>query len=373
VRVLKDKKLGFSYCEKKENLEKALESAEKTSRFSRKTGFTFAPEADYKKMNTYDRRIEYMEPGELKSILEQVRDGAERYSKNTKIVLSTETDRVELENTEGFTGKHTDSSLSIYAEVMDDGGFGYYSNAFTHLPGDYSGMGLHAAELARKMRKPAKPVAGEYDVIMETEVLEELIDIMIPSFLGDWKRRGISRLTDKQGKKFFDEKFSMYEDGTLETVSGRPFDEEGTPSGRIAVVEKGIVENFAYNRETAALEGVEKNGQCNRPGFSTPPATGFSNLEIGTGNVESLTDEYPDAINIYSLHGTHTANRTSGDFGVEVNAAFVGKDETAVGGFMLTGNIFNLFKNIKGIEKRAKKSGGFISPRIAFEKLKVVS
>lgn len=373
VRVLKDKKLGFAYCEKEENLGNALESAAKISRFSKQSNFSFAPETDYGNIDIYDQKIAGMEVDELKSILDEIRGGAEKYSENTKIILSTEVSSTKLENTMGFSGEYKDTSISVYAEVMDNGGFGYYSNSFTHLPGDYYEMGLHAAELAKKMRKPVKPPAGEYDVIIETEVLEDLVDVLLPSFLGDWKRRGISRLTAEKGKLFFDEKLSIYDDGELRTVSGRPFDGEGTKSERMALVEKGVVRNFAYDRENAALEGVERCGQCGRQEFSNPPGIGLATIEIGGGDVENLRNEYPDAITVYSLHGTHTANRTSGDFGVEINAGAIGKDETAVGGFMLTGNIFNLFKNIKGIEKQAKMSGGFISPRIAFEKLKVVS
>ncbi len=373
VRVLKDKKLGFAYCEKEDNLENALESAAKISRFSKEINFSFAPKAPYKNMEIYDGNIAGMTPEELKGILDQIRDGAEKYSKNTKIHIGTEEDETRLENTEGFSGEYKGTSISVYAEVMDGQGFGYYSNAFTRLPGNYTEMGLHAAELAKKLRKPIKPSAGEYTVIMETEVVEDIIDILLPSFLGDWKRRGISALTAKKGEQFFDEKFSFYDDGTIAGTSGRPFDDEGIPSERVPIVENGVIKNFVYDLEDAALEGVDRKGQCNRPGFASPPGTGYSNSEIGSGEFDNLEEEFPNAITIYSLHGTHTANRTSGDFGVEVNAGWISGDDAAVSGFMLTGNIFNLFKNIKGIEKKVKASGGFFSPRIAFGNLKVVS
>ena len=374
VRALKGGKLGFAYCSRRDDLGKTLESAAAISKFSPKTGFSFAPKAPIPKVDIYDRRIAEMDEKQLKEILDSARNGAEKYSKNVRIIVGASKEEIKLSNSEEFEGEYGDTSVSVYIEVMDGKGFGYYTNAFTHLPGKYYEMGLHAAEMAKKMRRPRKPEPGEYTVIAEIEVIDELIDVLLPSFLGEWKRRGISILTTKKDEKFFDGKFSIYDDGTLIGTGSRPFDDDGTPAARMPLVKKGVVRNFTYDRENAALEGVDRSGQCNRPGFAVPPGIGYANIEIGTGDYENLEEEFRNALLVYSVQGIHTANRTTGDFGVEVNAGMtVGKKERAVGGFMLTGNIFNLFKNIKGIEKKAKASGSFFSPRIAFGNMRVVS
>ncbi|NYZ77043.1 TldD/PmbA family protein [Candidatus Micrarchaeota archaeon] len=375
VRVLRDGRLGFAYCNREGNVGNAIETAASLSRFSPKSGFSFAPKAKAPHVGICDAGIGEMEAGGLKEILDEIREGAEKYSKNTKIMVSAFWENVRLENSEGFANGYKCTMLSVYAEVMDGDGFGYYSNAFTHLPGKYRDMGLHAAEMARRTRKPKKPRAGKYTVIMEPEVIDDVIDILMPSFLGEWKRRGISILAGRKGEKFFDEKLGIYDDGTLDGTGGRPFDDEGTPSKRTPVVEKGVIRNFAYDRENAALEGREGGGQCSRPAFSTPPGTGYSNIEIAAGDAGNLEEECGKALLVYSLHGTHTANRTTGDFGVEVNAGMMlnrGKMEAAAG-FMLSGNIFNLFKNIEAIEKKTKARGSFFSPRIAFGNVRVVS
>ncbi len=374
IRVLKDGKLGFAYCEQESSLNRALESAEAVSGFSLATKFSFAPKAAISSLDVYDGRIAGMDAAELKEILDGIRGGAEKYSKNTKIILGTFSEEVLLRNSGGFEGSYRNTSLSVYAEVMDGNGFGYYSNAFTHLPGNYHEMGLHAAEMAKKMRSPKRPRAGIYTIIMEPEVINDMVNVLLPSFLGDWKRRGISVLTTKKGERFFDGKLSIYDDGTLTGTSGRPFDDEGVVSERMPLVENGVVKNFAYDMENAFIEGVDRRGQCNRAGFSSPPGIGYANIEISSGDYENLEEEFPDALVIHSLHGTHTANRTTGDFGVEVNAGMTsGEKNGAVNGFMLTGNIFNLFKNIKGIEKKTKAVGDFFSPRIAFGDIRVVS
>jgi len=374
VRALKDDKVGFAYCVKEDGVEKAVAEAASVSRFSKRSGFSFPGKAECPEVEIYDGNISDIDAQELGGILGQLRDGASRYSEKTKVMLTVSTGETKVENSAGFLAGYRDSSISIYVEVMDGTGFGFYSNAFTYLPKNFTAMGEEAAEMAKSMRMPLKPEAGEYNVIMEPEATNDLLDVLLPSLLGDWKRRGISKLSGSRGKKVFSGKFSLYDDGTLNGTGGRPFDDEGTPSRKIPLVENGVLANFAYDRENAALEGAEKDGNCSRTEYSTMPGTGYSNIVVGTGDYADI-GEIGRALIVKSLHGTHTANRISGDFGVEVNSAFLsdGKERIPVRGFMLTGNIFNIFKNIVGIEKRAKEMGSFYCPRIAFEKMRVVS
>ncbi len=376
IRVLKDRRVGFAYCTHENEIKKSLEKAAEASKFSPQSNFSFAPKTTFPNVDIYDRKIANMDETGLKNILEEIRSGAERYSKNTKIMVSTSEEETRIENSYGLEGEYRCTVLSVYGEVMDEDGFGFYSNAFTHLPGDFYDMGLQAAEMARAMRKPKRPEPGMYTVVMGPETLTDLLDILLPSFLGDWKRRGISVLATKKGKSFFNEKLSLYDDGTLSGTAGRPFDDEGVPARRRPLIENGVVMDFIYDRETAFLEGIERDGYCNRAAFSAPPMPGNSNIEIAVGDVENVEEEYKGekTLLIYALHGTHTANRTTGDFGVEINAGMLlGKEKKAVGGFMITGNIFNLFRDIENIEKKTKSCGSFFSPRIVFGNLRVVS
>jgi PmbA protein len=153
-------------------------------------------------------------------------------------------------------------------------------------------------------------------------------------------------------------------------VNSQPFDDEGVPSARIPLVENGVVKNCIYNLEIASLEGIADCGRCARPSYANIPGIGFSNLIISPGNMGEDDGE----LSVLSFHGTHTANVTTGDFGIEVNSAFLLKNNKRmpVRGFMISGNIFNLFNTIYGIGKRQKKLGSFFSPRIAFSDVHVI-
>ena len=46
------------------------------------------------------------------------------------------------------------------------------------------------------------------------------------------------------------------------------------------MIENGVIKNFLYDHETAALDNLNGNGACSRGDYSTPPSIGNSNLVI---------------------------------------------------------------------------------------------
>ena len=256
---------------------------------------------------------------------------------------------------------------------MDENGFGFFSNAFSSIPDidEFYKIGELAAERAKETKNPRKIDSGTYVVAFEPEALDDLMDVLLPSFSGDWKKRKISYLHDKIGQDIFSEKLSIHDNPLMEEgVNSQPFDDEGVPSEKITIIDKGIAKNFIYNVEVASLEGVSEKGRCSRPSYDSMPGIGFSNIVVDPGD---LSEDEGD-ISVVSFHGAHTSNTTTGDFGIEVNSAFLTKNgkREPIRDFMITGNIFKLFKNIYGIGKRQRKLGTFFAPRIAFSDVQVV-
>jgi PmbA protein len=140
------------------------------------------------------------------------------------------------------------------------------------------------------------------------------------------------------------------------------------------MVNGGVVESFLYDRENAALEGVPESGCCSRGGYDSSPSISASNIVISPGDCGDMA-EIGKHIELHYAHGSHTANPTTGDIGLEASAAFLvdkGK-RTPLKGFMLTGNVFDMFLGIEAIEKKQFAYGSLISPRIAFKGVRVVS
>ncbi|MFH1393466.1 MAG: TldD/PmbA family protein [Candidatus Micrarchaeota archaeon] len=374
VRVLKGGKVGFGYCEKSSALKGAIRNAREISRFSPKTGFSFAEPAKCPAVKIIDSKVRDMGAQELKELLDQVRDGAEKFSPLSRVILSAETETISLENNKGLHSSFDRTELSGYVEVMDGNGSGFSQYGSNFMIENPVGMGLEAAEMAKSMRHPKKPPAGKHTVVVEPETLSSLLDILLPSFSGDWERRDISKLCGKKGKKMFSKSFTLVDDGTCPGLASRPLDDEGVPSRKRPLVQDGLIKRFVYDRETAALARKKADGHCNRTHYSMPPVAGVSNLIVAPGRYTNLVDELNGCIVVHSAHGSHTANVTTGDFGLEVTVAFMkkGRKMIPVRGFMLVGNVFDLFRDIEGIEKDQQTYGSLITPRIAFKGLRVV-
>ena len=373
IRVVDNGGLGFSYAEREDDVEKATETAVKMAKYSPRPDFYFPGKSVYPSIKVKDEKIAQMDAMQLKEVFEKVKEGAEKYSGNSQISIEIDSDFFSIENSAGFSGECGATSIQAGVEVMDDNGFGFFSNAFPNLPDadEFYKIGEIAAERARETKNPKKIDSGDYIVVFEPEALDDLMDILLPSFSGEWKKRKISYLHDKIGQDVFSEKLSIHDNPLMEEgVNSQPFDDEGVPSEKITLIDKGTAKNFIYNVEVASLEGVKDKGRCSRPSYDSMPGIGFSNIVVDTGD---LSEDEGD-ISVVSFHGSHTANTTTGDFGIEVNSAFLTKNgkREPIRDFMITGNIFKLFKNIYGIGKRQRKLGTFFAPRIAFSDVQVI-
>ena len=128
-----------------------------------------------------------------------------------------------------------------------------------------------------------------------------------------------------------------------------------------------------YDRETAALDGVDDCGACGRMSYDSRPSVTPSNIVISAGNTKDLGD-VGRHIELHAAHGFHTTNLTTGDIGIEASTAFLVENgkRTPIRGFMITGNVFDMFGRIEAIESRVNTNGSFTAPRIAFSGVQIV-
>ncbi len=371
IRVIEDGRIGFSYCQKEDQIANAIENAKKVSRVSPRSDFSFAPKSAFRMPNILDKTIDPDNVEYLKELVIEARDSAETFGGKARITVGVEKSTYHLQNEEGFDAGYPRTDFSIYCECMHGDGLGINYISSNFLPESVAESGLKAAEMARQMQDARKPEDGKYTIVMEIEALDNILETIIPSFSGDWKRRGITKLT----KAFkFSDKLSIAEDGLSKGTEGHPFDDEGTPAKRRVLVEKGEVKSFLYNREVAALEGIDADGTCIRSAYDDRPAIGSSNIVISPGDCRDLS-ELGKHIELHFAHGSHTANLTTGDIGLEVSTAFLVDrgTRTPLKGFMIVGNIFDMFRNIEAIEKKQRVYGWLVTPRIAFSNLRVIA
>jgi PmbA protein len=376
---LKNGKLGFSYFVAENERRNAFNNAMAASKYSEKTKFAFPKQAKYPKVKTYSKKTAGIEETELRGILGQIIDGMKTYAKRSKVIVEAGCSDVSITNSSGMNANGTYSNFTAYCEAMCEKGmgFGYYSGV-EPAKNPYE-LGNLAGRMANMMDKPEKLETGKHTVVLSIEALHSMLDILLPSLSGELKRKKISALWNKNGEKILSEKFTLLDNPFADASNASEFDGEGVACGKKMLFERGVLKNFFYNLETAALEGAGKKGSCSRNSFASKPSVSPCNLVVASGNFDSFTEELGEFIYVRSVHGVHTSNTTTGDFGVEANIAFRmnGKgsrkgDEIGLKGFIISGNIFNMFNSIIGLEKKQKTYDNLISPDIAFKDVQII-
>ena len=78
---------------------------------------------------------------------------------------------------------------------------------------------------------------------------------------------------------------------------------------------------------------------------------------------------------VNTVIGAHTANFISGDFSVEARNAFTvknGQIDKPVKSLMISGNVFEMLKNITGAGTDVRKVGGTVTPSVRVSGMSVI-
>jgi TldD protein len=102
---------------------------------------------------------------------------------------------------------------------------------------------------------------------------------------GDFNRKEVSAFTGRLGQKVASELVTVVDDGTLANRRGSlNVDDEGTPTGRTVLIEKGILKGYMQDRLNARLLGMPLTGNGRRESFQHPPMPRMTNTFMLAGD-----------------------------------------------------------------------------------------
>jgi len=132
-------------------------------------------------------------------------------------------------------------------------------------------------------------------------------------------------------------------------ASGR-FDNEGTPSRRIVLVDKGVCAGFVANQRFAHYVGVPPTG-----------ALGVIELALGEEDEAKLFD--PGTVEIVSF-SSFVPNSLSGDFSAEIRLGYkyTEKGKVPIRGVMFSGNVFRMLDAMR-LSKESMTMERYKGPR----------
>ncbi len=391
LRIIKDQRLGFSYCssfdvpEIARMIEAAIDGA---ANLSSDPFYGFpAPPRDLSPIpDIYDeriRRISAQERIEKAMALEAMALAFDpkRVKRVGKATYEDVERMVFLVNSEGVEADYTSSIFM--GSVMAVAEQGSKSEMGWDFDFHHSFEGLDVAQIGREAaRKAGEKLGGRplktafYPALIRNQVACEFLSVLAPSFTVENVRKGKSLFSDELGSRAFSSKVHIYDDGLHpQGMATSPFDGEGVESQKTALIISGRITGFLSDFYWASREGGRSTGNSTREGIKAPPSLGISNLHIERGDrsFSDLLGDLHNGIVIEEVMGIHTANPISGDFSLGAAGFGVerGRPGHPVKGIAISGNVLDLFKNIEEVGADFRFTGKLGSPSLKVSKLAI--
>jgi TldD protein len=101
---------------------------------------------------------------------------------------------------------------------------------------------------------------------------------------GDFNRKGVSAFSGRLGQPVASELVTVIDDGTIPNRRGSlNVDDEGTPTGRTVLIDKGVLCGYMQDQLNARLLGMSPTGNGRRESFQHPPMPRMTNTFMLAG------------------------------------------------------------------------------------------
>ena len=213
--------------------------------------------------------------------------------------------------------------------------------------------------------------SGKSKVVFENETFANFLEIISGIFSANSVQEKRSQLAGKIGEVVASSIVSITDNPLLEKgYSTRSYDAEGYPSDKHDVVIGGKLKMFLHNLRTANKDNVKSTGNG-----SGGRGISFSNfyIERGDKNIDEIFSKVKNGVYVTDLNGTHAGySSVSGDFSFGAEGFLIenGKKTKALNQFTISGNIYQLLKDIEMLGNDLEFShSGFGSPTVVVKEL----
>jgi PmbA protein len=299
-------------------------------------------------------------------------------------------------NSAGARGEYRATGIAVTADLTRIAGddvlmiYDQYVGADMPSDADLEALVRSVETRLTAALKIVAPPDGALPVVFTPAGLAAVVLPLEQALSGKTVLQGSSPLAGKVGETLFDERLSIVDDPlTPGRPMSRPIDDECVPSRCTGLVERGVVERFVYDLETAARAKTQSTGNGRRGVFGKPHI-GYTNILFrGTDGARGgigqatppvhmlgggLIGDIEDGLIVDDLIGVGQGNVISGAFSHPVGLAYrVQRGEVTgrVKDAAVAGNAYDLLKRIGGFGSDGRWLGARFSPSLLLEGVSV--
>jgi PmbA protein len=291
-----------------------------------------------------------------------------------QVVYADSAERVAIASSTGVAGEYESSDCFAYLQALAESDGGRETGLGFGLARGPDGLdpeaiGAEGAERATAMIGAVKPASRSCPVVLDPTVAASFVDLIGGALGARAVQRGRSPFAGRLGEALAGEALVLHDDGRDPAGPGSaPFDGEGMPCRRTALIEGGSLRAFLYDTYTAARDGVASTGNAARPGYRSQPSVSASNLVITPGGLsfEALLREAGEGVFVNDVAGLHSGvNPVTGVFSVGASGRAIRSGELAepLREFTIASDLVSMLGSVRaaGAEPRWVPFGGSVS------------
>ncbi len=370
LRLIKDGRIGFASTTRLDDADDLVQNALETAPFGPQAAMDFPTSQEYVPVEVYDPAVEAHSLEAMLQLGQSLIDGARKHEPELlcDATISRDVSTISLINSRGGNASYTKSVFSAYLGgtlIKGTDMFFLGDGKSSCRPFDDPAPLVDA--IARELeygRVIGPPVSGDLPVIFTPKgVAGALLSPLMAGFNGKSILQGSSPLVGKLGEKMLDPRISIWDEPALAMVPGSRFcDDEGIPSRRLPLVDRGVISTFLYDLQTAGQAGAESTGNAHRGLASLPgPGTSVTVLSQGDASFQDMVADAKSGIVVERLLGAGQSNILGGDFNANVllgyrieNGKIVGRLKNTV----ISGNVYTVLNAVQALGNDGRWLGG---------------
>ena len=274
----------------------------------------------------------------------------------------------------GVAGEYEASSCYAYLSALAEGdgaretglGFGLARGPRGLDPEAIGGEG---AQRALSMIGASKPASRSCPVVLDETVAASFAGLIGGGLSAKAVQRGRSPFAGRLEEEVASAAFALHDDGRDPAgPASAPFDAEGVPRRRTALIEGGRLRSYLFDTYTGNREGASSTGSASRQGYRSLPSVSTSNLVVAPGSLslEQLLAEAGEGVYVTDVAGLHSGvNPVTGVFSVGASGRIIRDGALAepVREFTIAGELVAMLGAVSaaGAEPRWVPFGGSVS------------
>jgi len=283
-------------------------------------------------------------------------------------------------NSRGFAGEYRTSHCSVSVAPVARDGESMERDYWYTLARGFDGLeppeqvGRTAAQRALRRLNPVKVETQRVPVVFEPGAARTLLENLFDAVHGMSIYRHESFLAGKLGEKVASESVTVVDDGTIPGLFGaQPFDDEGVPSRRTVVIERGVLKNYLLNTYAARKLGMKTTGNASR-GLTGNAGIGHGNffVEAGVQSPERILAEVSNGFYVTELMG-FGVNIVTGDYSRGAAGLWIrgGELAFAVSEVTIAGNLKDMLPALEAVGTDLEFRGSMASPTLKIGEMTV--